>query len=222
MNNIILLPMLFFLFTCSHTGHHKKHAHPKGHHKHHSFSDAKKWEKVFESKKRDVWQRPDLVLKTLNIKKDHHIADIGSATGYFPIRLAKKANKGKVWAIDIEPNLVDFLNKRAVKEGLDNLTSILGTPSNPLIPSPVDMILTVDTYHHISDRVIYFKNISKKLRKNGRLVIIDFKKGDFPVGPRDSMKLEESQVIQELSKAGFTLKENHQFLPYQYILVFSL
>ncbi|MCF8058968.1 MAG: methyltransferase domain-containing protein [Bacteriovoracaceae bacterium] len=219
MKKLISILLVTIFFSCTHSN---KHDHPKGHHKHHSFSDAQKWEKVFESKKRDLWQKPELIFQKLKIQKKDHIADIGSATGYFPVRLAKIASRGKVWAIDIEPNLIDFLNKRAQKEGLTNLVSILGTPSNPLIPSPVDMILTVDTYHHISDRVTYFSNLKSKLKDKGRLVIIDFKKGKFPVGPKDSMKLESSVVIKELSKAGFNLKENIDILPYQYILVFGL
>ncbi len=221
MKKILSVITLFSLITSLTSCAHKKHHSHSGHHKHHRFQDAKKWAKVFERKDRDKWQKPDLVIKTLGVKRSDHIADIGSATGYFPTRLAKVAKKGMVYGIDIEPTLVQFLNERAQKENIDNLISVLGTPSNPLIPKPVDMILTVDTYHHISQRVAYFGNLKKSLKKKGRLVIIDFKKGDFPVGPRDKMKIPQVQVIEELKEAGFSLKESHDILPYQFILVFS-
>jgi cyclopropane fatty-acyl-phospholipid synthase-like methyltransferase len=216
MKLILSLLLLTTLVSCSH----KKHHSHSGHHKHHRFQDAKKWAKVFERKDRDKWQKPDLVIKRLGIKRTDDIADIGSATGYFPIRLAKVATKGNVYGIDIEPTLVEFLNERATHEKISNLISLLGTPHNPLIPKPVDVILTVDTYHHISKRVDYFHNLKKSLKKNGRLVIIDFKQGDFPVGPKDAMKIPQAQVIEELKKAGFSLKESHDILPYQFILVF--
>lgn len=219
--------LILIIASCSHHGHHKNHSkghhkgHKTGHHKHHRFDDAEKWSKIFEDKKRDEWQKPDLVIKTLNIKRNDEIADIGSATGYFPIRLAKKASKGMVYGVDIEPTLIEFLNKRAQKEKINNLISILGTPSNPLIPRPVDIILSVDTYHHIGNRPQYFENLKASLKKGGRIVIIDFKKGDLPVGPRDPMKIPPSQVIEEFKEAGYFLKESFDILPYQFILVFS-
>ena len=213
----IFLLTAFFLISCSH---HSNHGH-SGHTKHHRFDDVKKWEGIFEDPKRDKWQKPELVLNTLGIKKTDHIADIGSATGYFPVRLAKRAKRGMVYGIDIEPNLVEFLNHRAQKEGLKNLISLLGTPNSPLIPAPVDMILTVDTYHHFFHRIEYFSKLKSKLKRGGRLVVIDFKKGDLPFGPSDNMKISPQEVIEELKEAGYSLKESPDILPYQYILVFS-
>lgn len=201
---------LLFLFSCSHNHHH------------HRFSDAKKWAKKFEDSNRDLWQRPNIVINHLKIKEDSIIADIGSATGYFPIRLAKVATKGRVWAIDIEPNLINYLNERAENEKLNNLFSILGTMSDPLIPEKVDFILMVNTYHHISKRITYFKNLKSKLKKNGKIVIIDFKKKDLPVGPSLDKKLSSKQIIHELSKAGFSLLMMPELLKYQNVMIFSL
>lgn len=212
-NSLILLTSLI-IASCTHSGGH-------GHSDHHGFKDAQRWANVFESEKRVHWQRPNLVINRVGVKKDSIIADIGSATGYFPIRLAAKANQGKVWAIDIEPNLVNFLNERVKKERIPNVVSILGTSKDPMIPEAVDFIFTVDTYHHISERVIYFKNLHNKLRKNGKVVIVDFKKGDFPVGPKNKMKLDAEEVVQEMKEAGYTLEKKHDFLIYQYILVFK-
>lgn len=216
MKNLILPALLFFV-SCS-SGHHVGHS---GHGHHHRFNDAKKWAKVFEDEKRELWQRPNLVINRVGVKSDSVVADIGSATGYFPVRLAAKAQKGRVWAIDIEPNLVNFLNKRVEEEKIPNIVSILGTEKDPMIPEKVDFIFTVDTYHHIGSRKAYFQNLKNRLKENGKIVIVDFKKGDFPVGPKNQMKISQEDVIEEMKAAGYVLEKAHNFLIYQYILVFK-
>jgi cyclopropane fatty-acyl-phospholipid synthase-like methyltransferase len=215
-NILICLTGLFFLFSCTHHRVQKHNQHKNK--EHHYFSDAKKWEKVFESRKRDEWQKPDEVIKTLKIKKTDLVVDIGSATGYFPVRLAKISRR--VWGVDIEPNLVNFLNARAREEKLANLFSILGTEEDPMIPERVDLILLVNTYHHIDHRTTYFVKQRKKMTDGARIVIIDFKKGDLPVGPKH-MKLSKSEIVTEMDRAGFRLKADHNTLPYQYFLEFE-
>lgn len=212
------LILLLLTMSCSH---HKVHMH--GHSHHHRFDDAEKWAKIFEDTKRDVWQHPDEVIARVGVKRDSKIADIGSATGYFPVRLAKRANKGRVWGVDVEPNLVNYLNKRARTEEIKNLFSIHGTFQDPLIPEPVDFIFVVNTYHHIEKRNAYFSKLRQKyLNSNGSLIIVDFKKGELPFGPKDAMKLSSTQVIKELNEAGFKLDEEFKFLPHQYLLKFKL
>lgn len=217
---IVLLSLLLLLsLSCSHKGHH---GHKEGHYgHHHRFDDAEKWAEVFEDKKRDSWQQPARVIKEVGIKPNSLVADIGSATGYFPVRISKVANGGRIWGVDIEPNMVNFLNRRARKEKLPNVFSILGTFDDPLIPEPVDFIFIVDTYHHISKRLTYFKNLKSSLRKNGKVVIIDFRKGDLPFGPKDATKLSKTTVISEMREAGYKLATELDFLKYQYLLVFK-
>lgn len=151
-----------------------------------------------------------------------HVADIGSATGYFPVRIARAVPAGRVWGVDIEPDMVRYLNRRAQEEGIDNLFSILGRPDDPLLPEPVDLVLIVDTYHHIDEREAYFERLSQHLRPGGRVAVIDFKKGDLPVGPPDAMKLAPEKVQAEVEAAGYEMAESHDFLSYQYFLVFAL
>jgi SAM-dependent methyltransferase len=219
MKTVLLSLLLLLNFSCSHKEHN---GHKEGHHgHHHRFDDAEKWAKVFEDKKRDSWQRPARVIKEVGIKSNSLVADIGSATGYFPVRISKVANRGRVWGVDIEPNMVNFLNRRAKKERLSNVFSILGTFDDPLIPEPVDFIFIVDTYHHISKRLTYFKNLKSYLRKNGKVVIIDFRKGELPFGPKDAMKLSNATVISEMKEAGYKLDRDLDFLKYQYLLVFK-
>jgi len=146
---------------------------------------------------------------------------LGSATGYFPVRIAKVARLGRVWGVDIEPNLINYLNQRAKKEGIKNLYSILGTFSDPLIPEKVDFIFIVDTYHHISERKAYFENLRSALSPNGKIVIVDFRKGKLPFGPRDHAKISKSKIISELKEAGYTVYADHGFLKYQNFLIFK-
>ncbi|MEE8336322.1 MAG: class I SAM-dependent methyltransferase [Candidatus Neomarinimicrobiota bacterium] len=188
----------------------------------HRFNDAERWEKIFEDTIRNEWQKPEQVIELMNIPENAVIADIGSATGYFPVRFAMAANKGKIYGIDIEPEMVDFLNKRARKEGFENLRSILGKPDNPLIPEKVDFIFICNTYHHINERPKYFSRLKGDLKPGGVLVIVDFLKGDLPVGPPDKHKLAFTQVIEELALAGYDLVQHYQELPYQYMLTFKI
>lgn len=221
LNTLIILFSLLNLFACARytvVGHDEKF---KPNH-HHDFSDVNVWVKRFENESRAHWQKPDFVIEKLQLKKTDIVADIGSATGYFPVRLARAVPEGRVWGVDIEPNFINYLNYRAHKEKIPNLISILGTEKDPLLPETVDLILSVNTYHHIAQRVSYFANLRKKLDRDGEVVIVDFKMGDFPVGPKDSKKLSENVVITEMDRAGFRLIEDIEGLPYQYFLVFEL
>lgn len=188
---------------------------------HHRFTDAEKWAKRFENPERDQWQKPDEVIAALSFKGNEIVVDIGSATGYFPIRFAQKLKEGKVYGIDIEQSMVDFLNQRAKEEGIPNLLSILGKPDDPLIPESADIIFICDTYHHIEKRIDYFSRLKESFKPDGRLVIVDFVKGDIPVGPPDHMKLSEQAIISELSEAGYILSQELEVLPYQYFLIFQ-
>lgn len=189
--------------------------------RHHRFEDAEAWAERFEDPARDEWQKPAEVMRALSLSADARVAEIGSATGYFATRIAARLTRGSVWGIDIEPDMVLYLRDRARREGLTNLFSILGLADEPLLPEPVDLVLVVDTYHHISDRPAYFGRLREHLRPGGRVAIVDFKKGDLPVGPPDSMKLDPAEVTRELESAGYRRIANHEFLPYQYFLVYT-
>lgn len=189
---------------------------------HHRFEDAERWATVFEDPERDEWQKPDYVIERLNVAPDAVIADIGSATGYFTVRLAAAARQGKVYGIDIEPSMVEYLNHRAETEGLNNLLSVLGEPEDPKLPEAVDLVFVCDTYHHIGDRVEYFHRLIERLKPGGRIVNIDFKPGELPVGPKPAHKLKPERVAAEMFAAGYELSETDESLPYQYLQVFKV
>lgn len=185
----------------------------------HSFGDAERWAQVFDDPKRDAWQKPHEVIQALALKPDAVIADIGSGTGYFAVRLARMVPSGRVYGVDIEPDMVKYLAQRATREKLDNLVAIAGTPADPRLPEQADIILLVDAYHHIDQRDRYFAKLRGSLRPGGRLAIIDFRP-DSPAGPPKSVRIAPERVVAELKAAGYTLTQEHGFLPHQYFLVF--
>lgn len=187
---------------------------------HHGFSDARKWSKIFDDPQRDAWQKPHDVIAALKLKPDAVIADIGAGTGYFAVRFARIVPKGKVYAADTEPDMVKHLAARAKDESLGNLIALKVTPENPQLPERADLIVFVDVYHHIDSREAYFRKLKDLLRPGGRLAIMDFTL-DAPQGPPRRTRVAPERVKEELSRAGYTLAEEHGFLPYQYFLVFQ-
>jgi ubiquinone/menaquinone biosynthesis C-methylase UbiE len=190
---------------------------------HHSFDDVAKWVGVFDDPGRDAWQKPDAVLDAIGVKPGMVVADLGAGTGYFSVRLAKAVGeKGVVLAIDIEPNFIKYLTERAEKAHLTQLAPVLATSDDPNLPAHgVDLVLIVDTWHHIDDRLQYLVTLASGLKPGGRVAVVDFKKGDFPVGPPDAHKLTAGQVASEFTAAGWKQAMHWDELPYQYVLVFT-
>lgn len=188
-------------------------------HHQHQFTGADRWAAIFDDPARDAWQKPDEVVRALKLKPNSLVADIGAGTGYFAVRLARAVPQGRVYGVDAEPEMLQYLSGRAQRENLPNLIGILAKPDDPGIPVPVDVILLVDTYHHIPDREKYFSELQKSFRTGGRLAIIDFTP-QSPVGPSVRARILAGRVKQELESAGYRLLEEHKFLPNQYFLVF--
>jgi len=187
---------------------------------HGHFSDAERWAQVFDDPARDQWQKPDEVITALALAPDARVADIGSGTGYFAVRLARAVPQGKVYGADLEPDMVKYLNARAEKEKLPNLSAHVAAPNDPKLPAPVDLVLVVDTYHHIDARAQYFAKLRAALRPGGRVAVIDFKP-DSPTGPPPAGRIASERVEAEMTQAGYRRVAAHEFLPYQYFLVFS-
>ncbi|MGH0038295.1 MAG: class I SAM-dependent methyltransferase [Myxococcota bacterium] len=193
------------------------------HHGAHDFADAESWAEHFDDPARDVWQRPEAVIDRVGIDPDTVVADIGAGTGYFAVRLARRVPAGKVLAVDVEPDMIRYLDERAVKEGLSNLTAVLGAPDDARLPDRVDVVWMVNTYHHIASRTAYFERLAADITPEGRVVIVDFKMGEQPVGPPDSMKVPPERIIRELADAGYVLLyEDSTLLPHQNLLVFGV
>ena len=186
----------------------------------HRFSNADKWSRVFDDPKRDAWQKPHEVIVALGLAPEASVADLGAGTGYFAARLAHAVPKGRVYAVDTEPDMVKFLAERAKKEGLANLVAVPGTAADPRLPAPVDLVLLVDVYHHIEGREAYFRKLRESLRPGGRVAIIDFNESS-PSGPPRSERIAPAKVKAEMNAAGYAAAGEFGFLPNQFFLVFS-
>jgi cyclopropane fatty-acyl-phospholipid synthase-like methyltransferase len=182
--------------------------------------DASKDAARFDDPARDAWQLPDRVLAALALKPGQSVADIGSGTGYFTVRLAKSAAGPKVFGADIEPNMVTYLRDRAAREGLANVVSVLASAASPNLPEPVDLVLIVDTYHHIGGRVAYFHQLQHSLKPGGRVAIIDFRP-ESPEGPPKEFRFTPETFQAEMKQAGYKLAAKLDFLPRQNFLIFE-
>ena len=188
-------------------------------HMQHRFDDPAKFAKSFDDPARDAWQMPAKVIDALGLKAGMSVADIGAGTGYFSMRLARVSPGLTVYAADIEPKMVEHLSQRANAEHLKNVSAVLASPTSPRIPKPVDVVLVVDTYHHIGNRAAYFGDLRKSLLPGGRIAIVDFKK-DAPEGPPVEFRFTAEQIEAEMKQAGFQLDARHDFLPRQHFLIF--
>lgn len=187
---------------------------------HRRFEDADKWAKEFDNPERDAWQKPEEILDALHLKPTSIVADIGAGTGYFSVRIARRIPDGKIFAADIESDMVSYLGERARREHLINIVPVLATAGAANLPEPVDVVLIVDTYHHIGNRPQYFAKLKSSLRPGGWLAIVDFK-ADSPSGPPAQYRISPEQITEELNAAGYSLMETLQFLPRQYYLIFQ-
>lgn len=209
--------IVFFMSPHEHCSAHD-HAHD---HMDKKFKGAEEWAKKFDDPKRDLWQKPEKTIEALSISDKGVIADIGAGTGYFAIRIAKKYPLSRVLAIDVEPDMVAYIEKRARNENLTNIQTVLIPPADELkLPEEVDQIIVVDTYHHIADRTRYFKNLSKYLKPRGTLVIIDFTL-ESPEGPPKEFRIQPAQIREELKGSGFDQVKSVDILPYQFFLIFQ-
>ena len=187
----------------------------------HRFQDAEAWAKKFDDPKRDAWQKPNEVIQALQLKPDAIVADIGAGTGYFATKLARAVPGGKVFAVDAEPDMVKYLAARAQRESLSNLVAIAAEASNPRLPEKTNLVILVNTYHHIDKRERYFGELQGALKPGGRVAVVDFTM-ESPVGPPPKARIAPDRVKKEMAGAGYTLAQEHGLLPNQYFLVFEV
>lgn len=189
----------------------------------HPFDDVAHWERVFDDPARDAWQKPAEVVASLGLRPGMRVADLGAGTGYFTRHLATAVGPdGTVFAVETEPNLVAHLRTRAERESTPQVVPVLASFAEPRLPiAGVDLVLVVDTFHHLDHRLAYLTKLRRTLRAGGRVAVVDWKPEPLPVGPAPDHKLPRDAVIAEMRTAGFTLIAAPTFLPYQYFLIFA-
>jgi len=172
---------------------------------------------------RDQWQQPEKVIAALQIRPGEKIADLGAGGGYFTFKLAAAAGPtGKVYAVDVDREMVELINNQAQKDSVKNVETILAKIDDPQLPKEgVDLIFTSNTYHHFDDRITYFTKLRKYLSPSGRLAIIDFDRRAWFEGLLRHYTPSEF-IKREMEQSGYSLQQELNFLDRQSFQIFSV
>lgn len=174
---------------------------------------------IFENKDRDEKLQVQRVMDILGIKEGAHVADIGAGSGWFTVRAAKRVGStGIVYAVDINPESIAYINRRIQRDGIGNVHAILSEEDDPkLSKDSIDSVLLLKTYHEIAHPVLLLENLRRALRNGARVGIIDRN------GKGDDHGVSRDVVIQEAAQAGYQLQEQYDFVKgdgQDYFLVF--
>ena len=172
---------------------------------------------------REREERCSLMLANLGIKPGMTICDMGCGNGFHTLKMAKMTGpKGTVMAVDVQPEMLKLLRERTEKDGLENVTPILGSFHNPrLPPNSIDLILLVDVYHEFSHPVTMLKAMRESLRPEGVIVLVEFRTEDPKVPIKPLHKMSKEQILKELPANGFKLVKDYDKLPWQHMMFFG-
>ena len=175
-------------------------------------------------------EKPDLTVENLDLRPDDVVADIGAGTGYFSFRMAQQVPEGKVYAVDIQPEMLDAIADKLAEgiaflkqeNNIDNVETVLGTEQKPnLPPESIDLALMVDAYHEFAYPREMMEGIVEALKPGGRVVLLEYRKENPMITIKPLHKMTQKQVKKELKAVGLKWQETKQFLPEQHFLVFS-
>lgn len=183
---------------------------------------------LLEAPDRDEWNKPDLIMDALGIADGAVVGDLGAGGGWFTIRLARRVGpNGIVYAQDIQPQMIEAINRRVQHEGVANVRTVLGTPTDPKLPSGLDAVLIVDAYHEMDDParpdviLTLLKNVATALHAQGRIGVVDFLPGGGGPGPAAEDRVDPDAVIRAAEAAGLRLQAREVVPPFQFLLVFG-
>jgi precorrin-6B methylase 2 len=176
-----------------------------------------------ERSEREFEELPETALNAMDVRKGMTVADVGAGTGYFTIRLANRVGPtGKVYAVDVQPEMISLLRKRLDRAGIKNVVPIVGAEADPkLPPGQLDMILMVDVYHELSRPQTMLQALRAALKPTGRLILIEYKKEDPAIPIRPEHKMSVKEVRAEVEPEGFKMEKVLRDLPRQHIIIFS-
>jgi protein-L-isoaspartate O-methyltransferase len=177
-----------------------------------------------ERPEREDEEAPSKAISALKIQPGQVVADIGAGSGYYTVRLARVVGPtGRVFATDIQPGMLGLLRGNVAKAQLENVTPVLGAPDDPMLPAAsIDLAIMVDVYHELAAPQAFLRRLRPALKKDGRLVLLEFRKEDPRVPILEVHKMSVSEVRQELEAEGFHLSAVLNDLPWQHILVLTL
>ena len=177
---------------------------------------------------RDEWNKPDLIMDALGIADGAVVADFGAGGGWFTIRLARRVGpNGLVYAEDIQPQMIEAINRRVQQEGLTNVRTVLGTQTDSRLPGGLDAVLVVDAYREMDEpskpQVLQdlLRSIDRALKPQGRIGVVDFLPGGGGPGPAAEDRVKPETIIAAVESAGLKLQAREAVPPFQYLLVFG-
>ena len=174
-----------------------------------------------ERSEREKEENVSQLIHNMNIQPSDVIADIGAGSGYHAFRMAKLANKGLIYAVDIQEEMLLSIQRSKYSNKIDNVTTVLGSEKSINLPeNSVDKVLMVDVYHEFSFPVEMVNTIKKALKPSGEIYLIEYRAEDPKVSIKKLHKMSEKQAVKEMKAAGFKLKENIDNLPWQHCMIF--
>ena len=170
---------------------------------------------------RDAWQKPKEVIEKLAVTPGSRVADIGAGGGYFTWHLAGAVGpQGMIYAVEIDDTALSIIKAEMKSRGITNVTPVRAEPSDVKLPDPVDLVFTCDTYHHMNDRVAYFRSLQRYLKHNGHVAILDYHPHGFFSGLLGHGTAKED-VRREMESAGYRLTADYTIVENQHFQIFS-
>ncbi len=172
---------------------------------------------------REDEERPEVVLKALDLRAGQVVADLGAGSGYYTFRMAPRVGKaGKVLAVEIQDEMIATLRQRAIEKKMTNVEVIQGTESDPRLPAGgVDLVLMVDVYHELSWPYEVMMKVRNALKPGGRVVFVEFRKEDPHVEVKEVHKMSVAQLEKEMQVVGLRRLRTVETLPIQHIVIFE-
>lgn len=179
---------------------------------------------VLEGPDREAWQKPDDIMDALGISDGSIVADLGAGGGWFTVRIARRVGpRGRVYAEDVQKEMIEATSRRVQREGLRNVQLVLGTADDTgLDPRSLDAALVVGVYGEVERPVEWLKNVRAALKPTGRLGVVDFRRDGLGPGPPMEERVDPEVVIKDAQEAGLRLISKDMALPFQYLLVFGV
>ena len=183
---------------------------------------------LLEAPDRELWQKPDQIMDAIGVAEGSKVAELGAAGGWFTLQLAERVGpNGRVYAEDIQRAMLDGISRRMRNENLLNVTTVLGTATNPHLPPGLDAALINDAFHEMDVEedstlvVTLLRNVAQSLKPQGRLGIVDWTPGNGGPGPVAGHRADPKRVIEAASAAGLQLIKREDFPPFVFLLVFG-
>jgi predicted methyltransferase len=183
---------------------------------------------LLEAPDREQWQKPDQIMDAIGVAEGSKVAELGAAGGWFTLQLAERVGpNGRVYAEDIQRAMLEGISRRMQSENLTNVTTVLGTPSDPHLPAGLDAALISDAFHEMDDPddptlvVTLLRNVAASLKPQGRLGIVDWTPGNGGPGPAARQRVDPARVIAAANAAGLQLITREDFPPFVFLLVFG-